>query len=446
MAQENLAPDAILTITDCSPNDVTYVQDDPDSPDANWIVADNNNVAPFLSLSFPTPVGTLTGGANVQTVQVLVRQFDEGQSGTPRVDIDVIDGTDDDIVGHIGSPNNVPTGGVLFNITFNADEVIDPANLRVEITATKTGGGPGARNTVDIGAVQWEAIVDETGTTFEQSVVGSMPASSGTATTITTFGELVEGSMPASSGTLVKLISKGMAGDMPTSSGVVLKQTQTVLDGSMPSTTGTVGASLTFTQTLSGVTGAITGAVNKLISLSPSGILPAAAGAITKLIGKGVAGTFGSSAGTLTKNTNKLVSGDMPEASGITTASLSFVASIAGIMGNMAGILDAQLAAQQFGQAVSGVFGAITGSVTKLIMPATLTGNMPASTGVISKFISKIVGGDNPEPTGTVTPSVLLIQAVSGIMGAITGIVGAIKTGKQKVLKIIGSCFRKFIQ
>ena len=225
MAQENLAPDAILTITDCSPNDVTYVQDDPDSPDVNWIVADNNNVAPFLSLSFPTPVGTLTGGTDLQTMQVLVRQFDEGQVGTPRVDIELIDTVTQEVIASVGSPNNVPTGETIFNIPFDADDLTNPANFKIEITVTKTGGGPDNRNTVDFGAVQWEAIVDETGTTFEQSVVGSMPASSGTATTITTFGELVEGSMPASSGTLVKLISKGMAGDMPTSSGVVLKQT-----------------------------------------------------------------------------------------------------------------------------------------------------------------------------------------------------------------------------
>ena len=43
---EGLAPDAILAITELSLNDVTYIQDDPDSPDGNWLVASGNGFEP----------------------------------------------------------------------------------------------------------------------------------------------------------------------------------------------------------------------------------------------------------------------------------------------------------------------------------------------------------------------------------------------------------------
>lgn len=151
---ERLGPDAILVITSLTPNNVTYIQDDPDSPDANWLVATGNGVNTDVRVSFPTPSGNPTVGADLQEFRSLVRQYDEGQTGTPLARIELWENGG---LIRAGTDTGVPQGGIVLSFTWNANEIsmADGSLVECKVVGTKAGGSPSARNTVDVGAVEW---------------------------------------------------------------------------------------------------------------------------------------------------------------------------------------------------------------------------------------------------------------------------------------------------
>ncbi len=158
MAQERLAPDAILAMTNLS-GVVGDIQDDPDAPDANWLLASGNNVSTDVRASFATPADPLTVGAGLQEFKAWVRQFDEAQTGTPTCRIEL---WENGALVRAGTDTDVLDGGLLLSFPWNANELAtgDGSLVEAKIVGTKTGGSPGARNTVEVGAVEWNA--DET--------------------------------------------------------------------------------------------------------------------------------------------------------------------------------------------------------------------------------------------------------------------------------------------
>jgi hypothetical protein len=72
-AAERLPPDAIITQTNLT-GAVTDIDEDPDSPDANWLTASGKSV---LRTSFGTPADT-PGGVNAQNFRVLMRKSGTG--------------------------------------------------------------------------------------------------------------------------------------------------------------------------------------------------------------------------------------------------------------------------------------------------------------------------------------------------------------------------------
>ena len=72
MAQERLAPDALLTQTNLT-GAVTDIDDDPDSADANWLTAPTN-VDTTCEVSFPSPSDNLNADAELQEFRVQVRK------------------------------------------------------------------------------------------------------------------------------------------------------------------------------------------------------------------------------------------------------------------------------------------------------------------------------------------------------------------------------------
>lgn len=68
---QRLAPDAILVQTAQS-GAVSLIQDDPDSPDANWLTGTSATAAE-LRVSFPTPDSTLLTGDFKQEFRVRIR-------------------------------------------------------------------------------------------------------------------------------------------------------------------------------------------------------------------------------------------------------------------------------------------------------------------------------------------------------------------------------------
>lgn len=153
-ASERQSPDAILAISNLSPNDVSYIQDDPDTPDLNWLVATSNNVNNSVRVSFPTPTGNPTVGADLQEFKAWVRQYDEGQGGTPDVRLEL---WEDGVLIRAGSDEAVPDGGKLISFTWNANEIgtADGSLVQIMVVGTKSGGSPSNRNSIDVGAVEW---------------------------------------------------------------------------------------------------------------------------------------------------------------------------------------------------------------------------------------------------------------------------------------------------
>jgi hypothetical protein len=132
----------------------TDVDDDPDSPDSSWLLADNNNVNTAVLGSFSTPTGSPTVGADLQEFRALVRQFDEAQAGTPEARIEL---WENGVLVRAGSDTSVPDGGVVLSFTWNANELgtSDGSLVECNVIGTKAGGSPSSRNTVEVGAFEW---------------------------------------------------------------------------------------------------------------------------------------------------------------------------------------------------------------------------------------------------------------------------------------------------
>lgn len=171
MADERQSPDVILAITELT-GLVGAIQDDPDSPDGSWLVADNNNVNTAVRISVPTPTGNPTVGADLQEFRVLFRQFDEAQGGTPEGRIEL---WEDGILIRVGADVGIPDGGLVVSFTWNANELAnaDGSLVEINVVGTKSGGSPGNRNSVEVGAVEWNVVYDVGAAVVEGTAVGS---------------------------------------------------------------------------------------------------------------------------------------------------------------------------------------------------------------------------------------------------------------------------------
>lgn len=76
-SNDRLAPDTIATQTNLT-GSVTDIDDDPDSPDANWLTASGSST---LRVTFPTPTYNPTTGAGQQEFRVLMRKNATGPAG-----------------------------------------------------------------------------------------------------------------------------------------------------------------------------------------------------------------------------------------------------------------------------------------------------------------------------------------------------------------------------
>lgn len=155
MATERQSPDAILELTNLT-GTVSEIQDDPDSPDGNWLDAVSNNADSVCRVSHPTPTGNPTVGADLQEFRVLVRKY--GGTGTPTARIELYE---NGALIRAGSNVSV-TGPLVISFLWNANEISTPNCSLVEcrLYGTKTGGAAGVRATVEVGAAEWNVTYD----------------------------------------------------------------------------------------------------------------------------------------------------------------------------------------------------------------------------------------------------------------------------------------------
>jgi len=147
---ERLAPDAILELINLT-GTVIEIQDDPDSPDGNWLDAVSNNADSVCRTSFPNPTGNPTVGAGLQEFRALVRKYNG--TGTPTARIELYENGS---LIRAGNENNV-TGNLVISFTWNANEIAtaDGSLVECRVYGTKTGGSLSVRATVEVGAIEW---------------------------------------------------------------------------------------------------------------------------------------------------------------------------------------------------------------------------------------------------------------------------------------------------
>lgn len=105
------------------------------------------------------------------------------------------------------------------------------------------------------------------GSTYTASLSGSFPSPSGVSTINNIFyRQGLAGSLPAPSGAIVKQTGKFLTGDFSSGSGTSTKSTTRTLSGAVPAPSGTLQESATLRQTVSGIMGAILGAIATVLN------------------------------------------------------------------------------------------------------------------------------------------------------------------------------------
>jgi len=149
---ENLAPDALLDQTGLT-GAVTAIDEDPDSPDGDWLTAPGSNTNTVCRTSFPTPTGTLVTGAGEQTFKAWVRKTNHSTNPTCVVQLYENGSLISTVV---ASTTISSTTGQMLTGTWDATGRT-AANIECRVAGTVGGGGAGNRASVEVGAIRWVA-------------------------------------------------------------------------------------------------------------------------------------------------------------------------------------------------------------------------------------------------------------------------------------------------
>lgn len=172
MATESLAPDStIVSQTTFAEANTANIDDDPDSPDANWALIGGNNVSGNIRVSFPSPTGNPTTGSGLQEFRCQLRQQSVGQTGIPTARLDLYE-TGGSVALQTGTEQNITSeSSQVISQTWDASLLATANGSAVEcdIVVTKAGGSLSARESCDIGAIKW--VVDYTAAATRNRVI-----------------------------------------------------------------------------------------------------------------------------------------------------------------------------------------------------------------------------------------------------------------------------------
>ncbi|SDE60103.1 hypothetical protein SAMN04487777_11770 [Priestia aryabhattai B8W22] len=188
----HLKPIEIVSINNFTPNDVTYIQDDPMNEDANVLTTIDNLSNPSIRLKFETPDSPISG---LQTMRWVV---DDPYYVGSRITIY------DSGVQVYQSGMKYPQGGTQPIVeTFNADVLTDTTmqNVEVELLATVYQGDTIA----NLGAIEWTFPVDETIVPIDGAITATSSGSASLTRAYDVSGSLsvtstVEGSLQTNKG------------------------------------------------------------------------------------------------------------------------------------------------------------------------------------------------------------------------------------------------------
>lgn len=161
--QTDLLPTAVEASSNYTSIPIANIDEDPDSPDGSWGTASGNNVPTSVRVSFPTPTGSPATSGTL-TVAVYVRKGPSGSagSGTPTARIDLYN--NGSLVASGSAQNVTSTTGQKLTQDFDlatvngSGQLGNGSGLEVLIAGTQSGGGPSARATVEVGAVDIQSL------------------------------------------------------------------------------------------------------------------------------------------------------------------------------------------------------------------------------------------------------------------------------------------------
>lgn len=160
MSIEREPLDVVVSSTQLNDATVAQLDNDPDTGDGLWAVATGNNIDTDALVGFPTPSGALNNGADLQEFKARVRPFSASQTGDPKARLELWEAgvlvrgssADDVTLDNAG-------GEIIITFTWNATEISAAADVECKFVGTKSGGGPTARNAVDINSIEWNADI-----------------------------------------------------------------------------------------------------------------------------------------------------------------------------------------------------------------------------------------------------------------------------------------------
>lgn len=147
-----LAPDAILEQTNLT-GSLANIQDDPDTPDANWLTA-NADTDSIARVSFPTPTGTLSSGSGIQNFRVRVRSSNTGSASSGTVALQLYEN------GVLKTQTSLTlagtSAGTVLQYAWDAASLGGSSNVECRVVGTGVYGGNAANKfRVEIGAIEW---------------------------------------------------------------------------------------------------------------------------------------------------------------------------------------------------------------------------------------------------------------------------------------------------
>jgi RHS repeat-associated protein len=153
---QRLPLDVVVSSTNLTGATVANLDDDPDSPDANWATA--TSVADTsLRAGFPTPPGDPTQGPDLQEFRVLLRK-DAAGGNDPTYDLELWESGGGALLWPLASGVTLSSDtGEVVSATWDASLLgtADGSAVELVIVGNRSGGSPSSRRTVEVGAVEW---------------------------------------------------------------------------------------------------------------------------------------------------------------------------------------------------------------------------------------------------------------------------------------------------
>ena len=160
---ETMKPDTTNASNDgttCDSVVHSVIDDDPDSPGNDWCVADDDASTWDFMVTMENPTDTLDATTDAQVIDFYVRNFDENADNDPTIRIEIYDTTTvacDTLHQTLGTTTLTDAGfPAKITETWTAAGISGSADICVKVICTKAAGGPGARNSCDIDALEWD--------------------------------------------------------------------------------------------------------------------------------------------------------------------------------------------------------------------------------------------------------------------------------------------------